>query len=240
MKVSDKILTIISQLKEDAVFDYTQLNIDKAEYNAAAKALERLCKKETIQRISKGVFYKPKQSVFGILPPKNSDILNRYLFKGGKRIAYITGTNLYNKIGLTTQIAAIYNIASTNKRISINVGGLRAKSVKSYVEVTEDNYQTLGLLDAFKDFNNIPDLNRAVALQVLTNELDDMPTERLNRMVRDALSYPSRVRALLGAILEQLNKEDVRVLKDSLNPLSTYKYHIEKGLLSNQESWNLV
>ena len=42
-----------------------------------------------------------------------------YLFENKNRIAYITGTLLYNQLGLTTQIPAVIKIAS-QKRIYIN------------------------------------------------------------------------------------------------------------------------
>ncbi len=61
-------------------------------------------KKEKIKRLSKGIFYKPEQSVFGELKPSDVEVINTYLFQNGKRIAYLTGTYLYNQMNLTTQV----------------------------------------------------------------------------------------------------------------------------------------
>jgi hypothetical protein len=43
------------------------LGIPKSEYQNAAKALERMQKNGLIKKSSKGVFYKPEQTVFGAL-----------------------------------------------------------------------------------------------------------------------------------------------------------------------------
>ncbi len=86
------------------------------------------------------MFFKPKQTVFGELLPKEEEILKPYLYKNGYRIAYITGIYLYNKLGLTTQIPQTIKIASRNKEIKVNKSNLKIKPAKSYVDVTSKNY----------------------------------------------------------------------------------------------------
>ncbi len=89
-------------MPEGTTFRYQELDIPVENYNAAAKALERYIRQELIKRVSTGVFYKPVKSVFGTLKPKEEELIKPYLFKNGKRIAYITGNSLYNRLGLTT------------------------------------------------------------------------------------------------------------------------------------------
>ena len=50
---------------------------------AAAKAIERLIAKGVAKRVSNGVFYKPKKSVFGELKPSEDELLKQYLFEKG-------------------------------------------------------------------------------------------------------------------------------------------------------------
>lgn len=141
----------IQQLPEGQTFGYDDLRIAKEDYTTAAKVLERLQKEGLIKKVSKGVFYKPEQTVFGELKPDYGELLRPYLFENGKRVAYETGTSLYNRLGLTTQMAFRIKIASRGKRVNINRENLKADAVKSYAEVTDINWETLGLLDAFKD-----------------------------------------------------------------------------------------
>jgi len=65
MTVSKKIDQRIQQLQAGTTFDYQTLLVERDEYAAATKALERLIKKGIIKRVSSGIFYKPKQTVFG-------------------------------------------------------------------------------------------------------------------------------------------------------------------------------
>jgi hypothetical protein len=59
-------------------------------------------------------------------------------------------------------------------------------------------------------------------------------------MVEYALAYPSRVRALLGAILEAMCiKTNIELLRKSLNPLSSYKIGISTNILPTVPNWNI-
>ncbi len=240
MRVAQKIVQQIQQLPEGTTFDYQTLMVERIEYAAASKALERLIKKEIINRLSSGVFYKPKKTVFGALMPNEQEVLKIYLFEDGKRIAYITGGSLYNRLGLTTQIPKVIKIACRDKRIFASVGNIRGKAVKSYVDVTDENYYLLELLDALKDFNQIPDLNPESALTLFANKLNSLSNKELNYLITIALKYPPRVRVLLGAILEKFNIEsNITALINSLNPFSEYQFNIPQTLLPNGINWKL-
>lgn len=240
MTVSKKIDQRILQLQDGTTFDYQTLLVERKEYAAATKALERLIKKEIIKRISSGIFYKPKQTAFGVLRPNEEELLKTYLFENGKRIAYITGLSLYNRMGLTTQVPRTIKIASRDKRIYASVGTVKGKPVKSYIDVTDKNYYLLEILDAVKDFNQIPDLNAESGILILTERLKKISQKELDQIIQFALKYPPRARALIGAILELIdNKLDLILLKNSLNPLSEFEYNIKEGVLPNALNWRI-
>jgi len=239
MALASEIRKRIMQLPEGKTFGYDDLRIARDGYSAAAKAIERLQKEGLIKKVSKGVFYKPEQTVFGELKPDYSELLRPYLFENGKRVAYETGPSLYNRLGLTTQMAFRIKIASRGKRININRGILKADAVKSYAEVTDSNYNTLGLLDAFKDIKRIPDCSVAQAvrrLSAIIKALDDKQTESL---IKYALLYPPRARALAGAVLENNGRKGkgLEKLKDSLNPLTTIKLGLKEVELPTKANW---
>lgn len=240
MKVAKKIERKLNRIQEGTTFKYQQLGITQLEYSAATKAMERLIKKRTIKRISTGVFYKPKQSAFGELRPREEELLKPYLFQNGKRIAYITGGSLYNRMGLTTQVPKTIKVASKVKRVTTKIGKTQVKPVKSYVDVTNGNYYLLEILDALKDFKTIPDLNKESVISVLKNKISKLSENDQSKMIRYALKYPPRATALLGAILE-LSKEQngLESLKIKLNPLTTYKLGIKKETLPTAPEWNI-
>ncbi|WP_231955477.1 DUF6088 family protein [Aquiflexum balticum] len=227
-------------IPEGKTFGYADLRIAKEEYQTAAKALERLQAKGIIRKISKGVFYKPEQTVFGELKPDYSEQLRPYLFENGKRIAYETGYSLYNQMGLTTQMAFRIKIASRSKRISINRGALKADAVKSYAEVTEANYELLGFLDAIKDIKRIPDCPVSQAVKILSSKISKLNEKQISDLVKYALLYPTRVRALVGAMLENLNiQANTKKLKQSLNPLTKVKLSLKETELPTIQNWNI-
>ncbi len=141
-------------------------------------------------------------------------------------------------MGLTTRIPKEISIASNKKRVYISKGNIKANAVKSYVEVTDKNYKLLELLDAIKDLKKIPDLDKKSAIKILTNEIYKLDNQQKNELIKVALEYPPRTRALLGAILENLGENTIK-LEESLNPLSKYKIGISKEILPTIEKWNI-
>lgn len=239
MGVAQTIRNRIERFADGETFTYEQLSIAPKDYLAAAKAIERMIDRELIKRVSTGIFYKPKKTVFGELKPNEEEQLKPYLFENGKRIAYVTGISLYNQLGLTTQVPNKIKIASRDKRISISRGALKASPVKSYVDVTDKNYYLLGVLDALKDFNTIPDLDKQAGILRLTQLLKELNEKEISLLIQSAQAYPPRVRAFLGALLESLKLTDkLNRLEESLNPLSTHSYEIEK-FLSTAQNWNI-
>ena len=240
MKVAEKIERKINRMKEGTTFKYQQLGIDQSEYSAAAKAIERLIKKGIIKRVTTGVFYKPKQSAFGELRPREEELLKPYLFQDGKRIAYITGGLLYNRMGLTTQVPKTIKVASKVKRVTTKIGKIQVKPVKSYVDVTNENYYLLEILDALKDFKTITDIDKKSAIMLLNNKIGTLSENERSKLIRYALKYPPRATALLGAILELSKKKNgLESLKTKLNPLTTYKIGIKEEILSTAPKWNI-
>jgi hypothetical protein len=241
MKVAEKVERKINRMKEGTTFKYQQLGITQSEYSAATKAIERLIKKGIIKRVSTGVFYKPKRSAFGELRPREEELLKPYLFQDGKRIAYITGGALYNRMGLTTQVPKTIKVASKTKRVTTKIGKTQVKPVKSYVDVTNENYYLLEILDAIKDFKTISDLDKKAAITLLKKKISMLSDSDRSKMIRSALKYPPRTIALLGAILDlSKEKNGLESLKKSLNPLTTYKLGIQIDTLPTAPKWNII
>ncbi len=239
MNLAKQIRTRIKQLPEGKTFGYDDLRIAKEEYSTAAKVLERLQKENLIKKVSKGVFYKPEQTVFGELKPDYNELLRTYLFENGKRVAYETGTSLYNRLGLTTQMAFRIKIASRGRRININRGIVKADAVKSYAEVSDSNYEILGLLDAFKDIKKIPDCSVSQAILRLSAILESLNEKQVELLIKYAFVYPPRVRALAGAVLQNIGfaGQGLEKLKSRLNPLTIINIGINEKDLATKNNW---
>ena len=240
MNVTRKIEKCVGRMRAGAPFTYTEIGIDPSEYAAGAKAIERLLKKGTITRVSNGVFYKPRKTVFGTLLPSEDELLRPYLFDGNRRIGYITGAALYNKMGLTTQVPKNLRVASRGSRIVTRIGSIKVSPIKSYVEVTNTNYTLLEILDAIKDFKIIPDLDKNMVIRIFLGKIKLLSDLERNKMIRMALKYPPRVRAFLGALLNALEMNVNTIpLKRSINPFSKYNLGINEELLPTVSNWNI-
>jgi hypothetical protein len=240
MKVAEKIKKKIEKMADGDTFTYQDMPILPAEYSAATKVMERLIKAGIINRASTGIFYKPKNTAFGKLKPNEEELLKPYLFEDNKRIAYITGTALYNKMGLTTQVPKNIKVASRDKRIVTTIGNIKVNPVKSYTGVNNGNYSMLELLDILKDFKIIPDTDKSQTIRFVLKKINQLSVKEMELFIKIALKYPPRVRAFAGALLNELKpKEPLIELKESINQLSTYDLGISKKELKNIEYWNI-
>lgn len=227
-------------MEEGVTFKYDQLGLEQEEFSAATKAISRMVSRQEIKRITSGVFYKPQKTVFGELKPRESEIMKAFLFEKKSRIGYVTGISLYNKMGLTTQVPRVIQVASKKKRISVTIGRIKTKPVKSYVDITDENVPILEILDALKDFAKIPDLDKEMGIKLLLNKIKNLKSKDESLLIKYALDYPPRTRAFLGALLEKGAKNKVFLpLKDSLNPLTSYDFGIDENMLETSLNWNI-
>jgi hypothetical protein len=78
--------------------------------NAVDRHLASLVEDGTLQKVSQGVYYYPKESVFGKLPPEETTLVRTFL-KDGRFL--MTTPNAYNSLGVgTTQLynkTTVYN-----------------------------------------------------------------------------------------------------------------------------------
>lgn len=241
MNITADIKTKVARMDTGEVFTYDTLAIPKSEFSAAAKALSRLVAVGIIKRYKNGMYYKPKQTVFGELKPREDILLKNYLFENNKQVAYVTGIRLYNQLGLTTQVPSVVRLASKDKQIKTVIGSLVIKPAKSYVTVTKKNVPLLQLLDVIKDFKSIPDLDKKQGITFLKRSIKNLSNTDKNKLTDFAKVYPPKVRALLGAILESLSLDKLsEQLKETINSLSSYKFGLSKKILPTITNWNVT
>ncbi|NEN24270.1 hypothetical protein G3O08_12225 [Cryomorpha ignava] len=240
MNTTTSIKYKVAGIESGEVFTYDTLAIPKDKFSAAAKALSRMVADGVIKRFKNGKYYKPKQTVFGEIKPREDALINSYLFENNKQVAYITGVRLYNQFGLTTQVSNVVKLASKDKIIKAKIGSLVIKPAKSYVAVSKSNVRFLQLLDVFKDFKSIPDMNQEVGVTFLKESIKKLSEAERVKLVAFAKLYPPKVRALLGSILEVLCYDELsKPLKQTLNSLSRFEFGISENTLPTISNWNI-
>ena len=106
---------------------------------------------------------------------------------------------------------------------------------------TKENIPLLQILDAIRNIKKIPDASIELSCKRFFSILIGLSVKDKSSLVRLALKYPPVTRALLGAMLEQLQQTDItRPLFKSLNPITKYKLIGVSKVLSTTEKWNLL
>jgi len=239
-KITEIVKDKIENIAYGYVFTASYFPIDVTKQKSVNKVLENLTKAGRICRLSKGRYYKTKTTEFGKLTPNSYQIVKDLLEENGKPIGYITGYQIFNELGLTTQVSAILQIGTIKDKKSTKRSYYRIKFVKQWNTVTKENTPLLQLLDCMRFFKNIPDAMPTDSCQRLLYLLSKLDDNQRNKIKKLALKYTPQAIALLGAMLETLNPtEDVEMLRKSLNFQTFYNLSIPLDVLPTQKKWNI-
>ena len=186
---------------------------------AVAQALSRLSREAVLQRVAKGVYYHSEPTSFGPSIP-SSDAVAAETFNAP---VHPSGLSAANVLGLSTQNPrrgefATHAAAAPRalRNAVVHTGRPLART-----ELTTEEGAILEFLRQRGVYSDLPPDATAERLRRLL--ADD---ERFRRLVRAARSEPPRVRAMLGALGEELHKSPKLLgqLRRDLNPLSRFDF----------------
>ncbi len=244
----NKIMTVIEQIRkkvqkypDDFVFTVTDIGIETENVNTQVQALNRMLKAGELAKLSKGRFYKPRRTQFGLLKPSAYQISKEFLIRNGKLIGYVTGISAFNALGLTTQISSFIQIGTNKYRQSVNREGYTISFVVQPNIITKKNIEILRILDAIRFIREIPGTTPNEACLRIIEIVRELDNEKKQLLVKCALKYTNYVRALCGAILEEIGCSNnlFMTLKKSLNGVTEYKLPIKENVLSTKTNWRI-
>ncbi len=241
MKTSEYISLTIDRLPKGYVFTYADFITEVNKKEAVIKALNRMVASGKIMKLAKGKYYKPETTPFGELLPDQKQVVKDLLEENGKIIGYLTGYSIYNQLGLTTQVSNTIQIGRNQIRPSFKRERYTISFIKQKNTITKENIPLLQILDALRYIKKIPDAGIESSCRRLLNILKELTENDKSSLVRLALKYPPVTRALLGAMLEQLQQTEItQPLLKSLNPITKYKLSGISKVLITAEKWNLL
>ena len=201
---------------------------------AVAKALSRLARAGLIKRLSKGVYFRPRETAFGESRANPSEI-QRLASK--RSVFFPSGVAAANLLGFTTQHPARRELATTAQSLPKKLVGegtvVHARRPKIWATLREKD---AALLDLLRRGGSTSELSGNETIERTLAVLgDDRCYERL---VGVAATEPPRVRALLGALGELLGRPTsfIEPLRESLNPLSRFSFGVFDKL-PNARDW---
>jgi hypothetical protein len=196
--------------------------------SALAQALSRLMRQGKLRRVSKGVYYRGRETAFGQSVPNPTAI--RKLASGGKGI-FPAGVAAANLLGFTSQSAGRGEVATSGFRLPRKLLGrdtvVHTRRPEGWAALSETE---AALLDFMRNGGRTSELAPEETVHRLIN-LCRHP-RRFERLVKVATTEPPRVRAMLGAVGEQLGKSAraLKGLRESLNPVSRYDFGVLRAL----------
>ena len=179
---------------KDYIIKFYNENDKKKVFNNVKAILNRMNKEGILQTAYKGIYYIPKENIFGKMLLGNRQIIQyKYLMnKSGNIKGYITGAKLFNDAHLTTQVPNVIDIA-TNECKNFNKYENKNLNVilrKPKITINNENYKYLQLFDLIENKDNI-DIEVSNQDEIIYNFITD---NNLNfeKIIKYAMDTKSR------------------------------------------------
>jgi Family of unknown function (DUF6088) len=203
-------------------------------HTAVAQTLSRLSRQGVIERLGKGLYYRPRHTAFG--PSRPNPVQLRSLITQHKGV-FPAGTAAANLLGFTTQNPARIELATDCTSLPRRFLGenvlVHTRRPPAWRALSETDAALLDFLRNRGASNELPSDRAVEKLLAYFRE-----PGRFDRMLEAAGSEPPRVRAMLGAIGEQIGQPESTLakLRRSLNPLSRFDFGVFSAL-SHARRW---
>lgn len=195
---------------------------------AVAQALSRMTRAREIERLSKGIYYRSRATSFGKSRPNPAAILK---LAGRRNSVYPSGLAAANLLGFTTQNPKHSEMATSGFSLPRKLVGADAvvHTRRPQAWATLPQIDT-ALLDFLRRAGRTSELSSEDTVHRTLTLLSEKG--RFERLISIADTEPPRVRAMLGAIGEQLGEDakSLQRLRESLNPLSRFDFGMLSGL----------
>lgn len=191
-------------------------------FTAVAQALSRLARRGLIQRLGKGLYYRSRQTAFGQSKPNTAEIRSLPV---RRRSVFPAGIAAANLLGFTTQNAARVEVATEGLSLPRLIVGketvIHTRRPESWRGLSDAD---AALLDFLRNRGESSELTPEETVARLLGHFRE--AGRFDRLLKIAESEPPRVRAMLGAIAQELGQPERRLLalRQSLNPLSRFDF----------------
>jgi hypothetical protein len=191
-------------------------------FGAVAQALSRLTRSKRLRRLSRGLYYRPRQTVFGESLPSPAAL--QELAQASAPI-FPAGLAAANLLGFTNQSGRHAEVSTTAASLPRKLIGentvVHTRRPQAWSRLQPED---AALLDFLRQTARSSELSPA---ETTSRTLALLAVEgRYRRLTGVATTEPPRVRALLGAFGDALETDRATLarLRESLNPLSRFDF----------------
>jgi Family of unknown function (DUF6088) len=187
--------------------------------SAVATALSRLSREGTLRRAGKGVYYRPVQTSFGLSIAPASVAAAQTL----RAPVQPAGLSAANALGLTTQNPGkpVFATSAPKAPTALRGATVHTGRPNERAKLSAEEGAILEILRERARSSDLPAKETAQRLGAAISDVDSFA-----RLTTAALAEPPRVRAMLGALGEELQMSPTLLarLRASLNPLSRFDF----------------
>jgi hypothetical protein len=197
-------------------------------FTAVAQALSRLTRQGLLERLSKGVYYCSRQTTFGKSLPNPAAIQE---LASRRKQVFPSGIAAASLLGFTTQTARRGEVATSALSLPRKLIGVdtvvHVRRPEAWGGLSDAD---AALLDFLRRGGKTSELSPQETVRKALTLLSEKG--RFERLLKIADSEPPRVRALIGAIGEEIGKKPAALvcLRASLNPFSRFDFGLLSGL----------
>jgi len=240
MSIATTVNQTIDRIPPGMVFGYESLPMYKRAPEAVVRAVNRRINKQQLKRLAKGRFYTPKIGMLGEMKVSDSELLRDILFRKGRRIGYITGPALFNRMGLTTQVPKTVTVAADRAAQIKDFGTIRIKYTPRRAPITEATVPLLELLDVLRGVKNVPDAKVDDVVAIIAGRISELAPDQIKKLQKLAVDYyNASTRALLGAVLDRLDRPVIPTLRASINPTTRFTVGLDPDSWPQIRAWNI-
>ena len=179
------------------------------------KTLERMCKKGILVHLTKGLYYRPKNTRFGTVPISEKDIIDHYIQDDQ---GIVIGYRLFNQKGLTTQISKRVEVLSSavpgKKK---NIHNVYVMNIS--ISLTPETIPIIETLEILQNYKSIEDINNT-ALAAYMKDFARHYADEATVYVLKNRKYKKSTIAFLESFLNYFKVENT--LNQFLSSLSSY------------------
>lgn len=148
--------------------------------NAVDRHLAELVENKTLQKLSHGLYYYPKETVFGVTPPEEDALISSFL-KDDEFL--LTSPNAYNMLGVgTTQLYNKRTVYNHKRHGEFNLGG-RTFLFQIKHRFPKKLSSEFLLVDLVNNLDNLAEDTQKV-LSMVKTKAKTMNTQKLKKAVR--------------------------------------------------------
>ena len=197
-------------------------------FDAVAQTHSRMTREGAIERLSKGVYYRTRETAFGKSRPNPSHIQK---LASRRKPIFPAGIAAANLLGFSTQTARRPEVSTSALSLPRKLVGketvIHTRRPEVWAKLSEKD---AAFLDFLRRGGKTGELSQADTIGRTMTLLAE--GGRFERLLRVADTEPPRVRAMLGALGTHLGKSGAALkrLRASLNPFSKFDFGALAGL----------